>query len=54
MKTLIGMLCITALGVTHLIVVGDGTILAAAITAVSGLAGATVGFEIGKATQKQD
>lgn len=53
MKTLVGMVCITAIGIAHLIINGDGMSLVAAISAVSGLAGVTVGVEVAKKTESQ-
>ena len=48
MKTIIAMLCVTALGLTQLILYGDGSTLMACVTAIAALAGVHLGSEIQK------
>lgn len=48
MKSIVAMICITALGIVQLVMYGDGGVLTGAITAISALAGVEVGSRIAK------
>ena len=48
MKEMVAMVCITALGITQLVMYGDGTTLTAAITAIAAIAGVSLGAELQK------
>jgi len=47
-KAFVGMLCVTTLGLVHLILYGDGSTIMACVTAISALAGVEVGKEISR------
>ena len=53
MKSIIAMLCVTTLGMAHLIMYGDGSTLMACVTAIAALAGVHLGSEIQK-QKKED
>lgn len=48
LKALAAMGCITALGLVHLILYGDGSTLMACVSAISALAGVQMGSEMSK------
>ena len=48
MKEMFAMGCITILGVVQLIVYGDGSVLMACVTAISALAGVSMGAALTK------
>lgn len=45
---MVGMVCITALGIVQLVQYGDGTVLMACVTAIAALAGVQVGAAVAK------
>lgn len=47
-KAEIGMTCVTVIGVVHMLINGDGTVLTACIAAISALAGVSIGAELQK------
>lgn len=51
MKTMVGMICITVLGVAQLYLYGDGTVLMACVTAIAALAGVQVGSAIARKSE---
>lgn len=53
MKAIVGMVCVTALAGINMIINGDGSTLAAAIAAISGLAGVSIGVEVAQKVTKE-
>jgi hypothetical protein len=46
LKSIVAMVCVTVLGLVHLILYGDGSTLMACVTAIAALAGVQLGSEI--------
>ena len=50
MKSMVAMVCITALGIGKMLVDGDGSVLTACVAAIGTLAGVEIGRQVTKAT----
>lgn len=48
MKEMVAMVCITAIGITQLIMYGDGSVLMGCVVAIAALAGVSIGSELQK------
>jgi len=48
MKSIVAMICITAIGIVKMVIDGDGSVLTASITAIAALAGVEIGREVSK------